>query len=102
MTIFNSFADLLESNVCSIFAVSAKYAPVIGGSVSCKVVIEKNAFLQPDAYDARFVETGVIIEALVSEVGEPQKGSIFTIDSIAYTVQKIETNDGRFIRLVVT
>jgi len=99
---FNSFADSLEAGVSDIFTVSAIYAPVTGDSVNCNVVIDKDVVLEPNAYDAQYVETGIIIEALVSEVGEPRKTSTFTIDSVEYTVQKIETNDGRFVRLIVT
>ena len=100
---YNSFADSLEDKVKDIFAtITATYQPISGDSVSCKIVIDKEALLEPDSYDAQFVETGIVLEAFVDEVGKPRIGSTFTAESVTYTVEKIDKNDGRFIRLIVT
>lgn len=84
-----------------IFGDSAIFRPTDGISVSCLIDIEHDVELQPDSYGATVVEFGSTIEALVSEVGEPQRGDVFEVGAVDYTVAKIMENDGQFVKVVV-
>jgi len=83
------------------FAESAVYTPTAGDAVSCSVFLDYDVAIQPLDYDARVVEVGTTIEALFSDVGEPEKGSTFSINSVTYTVVRIQDNDKVFVKMVV-
>jgi hypothetical protein len=99
--IFDNFAETLVNSSAKIFCGTAIYTPVSGNSVECSVRVDHDVILQPDSYNVTVVETGTVIEGFVSEIGEPRHGSIFVKNGITYTVKRIESNDGRYIRLVV-
>ncbi len=89
------------------FGVFAVYKPVLDDpivldQVSCNVIIEHDAVLQPAGYDAQVLETGTTIEALYRDVAEPQMGSIFIIDGVVWEVERITDNDREFVKVVVT
>lgn len=68
----------------------------------CTVHVRHNSVLNPSSFDVQVVEVGTTIKALISEVGTPEKGGKFTVDSTVYTVQRVESNDGTFITMWVT
>lgn len=92
--ISDGFADMGED---------ATFIPATGSVVVCKVLIDFNVLLQPSGMDAQVWERGTKIEALLADLGrEPNRGEIFTVDGIAYTVQGIIENDGITVKMVVT
>jgi len=82
------------------FAEDATFTPVAGDAVSCSVLLDKAIEEQPN-FEAGYSQTGVEIEALVSDVGTPGIGSTFLINSTTYTVKQIIENDGDFVRMAV-
>lgn len=98
---FSTFADSLKSSMLSMFCTAATFTPDGGESVSCSVKIGFDVMLQPNSYDAQVVETGTTVDAFYSEVGEPEKGDIFLVDSVSYSVVRITDNDKTFVTMVV-
>lgn len=68
----------------------------------CNVIIDHNALVQMDGYEAGVTTLGTTIEALYSVVGKPKKGAVFTVGSVSYTVRGIESCDGQTTRVRVT
>jgi len=91
----------VDIRVFNQLGVGAVYAPTAGDSVSCMARLKHDVILQPSSYDARIVETGSTVMALFSDVGEPEKGSTFVIDSTTYTVARITDNDHTFVTMAV-
>jgi len=102
MSFFGDFADNLESSLSSIFTSPASYTAVGSGTqLDCNIVVDTNALVQPEGFDVDVYETATVVEALVSEVGVPEIGATFVQGSTTYTVKRIDTNDSRFVRMVV-
>jgi len=70
--------------------------------LSCLVWINHESLLQPSGVDVEVINVGTTIEALVEVVGSPLSGSIFSVDSVTYTVKRIEFNDSTWVRMWVT
>lgn len=83
------------------FGVSAVYIDTDLNESTVNVILSHDIILQPSSYDAQVVETGSTIEALYSDVGEPEKGATFLIDGTTYVVQRITDNDKVFVTMVV-
>jgi len=86
------------------FAEAAVYSPVTGDDVDCVVIIDHDALVQADGYDASVATLGTTIQAQVSEVGTVNRGDTFTLETgMAYTVQRIEryAEDGLAVTVVV-
>jgi hypothetical protein len=99
---FDTFtASSLAESMMSIFGNDGVYAPLTGDAVNCRVNVVKETALQPNGYDVQVFEVGTTIEGIVSEIGEPKIGSTFLINSTTYTVKKVESNDGVFVKVVV-
>ncbi len=80
----------------------AVFTPATGDPIICKVFIDFNIMLQPSGMEAQAWERGTTIEALLSVLGrEPNRGEIFTVDFISYTVKAILQNDGLTVKVVV-
>jgi hypothetical protein len=79
------------------------YAPV-----SCMVFIEFNVDLQPVGVETQVWVRGTTIEALLSTsagigIGTsiPERGDVFIVGGISYSVREITDNDGLTVRMVV-
>lgn len=69
----------------------------------CSGHIERDSALRPDNLDVGMVEVGTTFEGFVSEIGEPGQGSeILTADGALYRVARTDSNDGTFVKLIVT
>jgi len=80
----------------------AIFTPATGDPIDCHVFIEFNVMLQPAGIEAQVWERGTTIEALLSEIGrEPNRGEIFEIDDVEYSVQVPLENDGLTVKMVV-
>ena len=81
----------------------AVFTPAAGDAVACKIFIDFNVLLQPAGVEAQTWERGTTIEVLLSVLGrEPDRGEIFTYDSIDYAVRAILENDGLTVKMTVT
>ena len=98
---FDTFTASLSESVLDIFGVEAVYTPLLGGAVTCQVNLVYESNLQPSGYDVQVFEVGTTIEGKVSDIGEPKIGSTFAIGSLTFTVKKVESNDGTFVKVVV-
>lgn len=68
----------------------------------CKVDLSTGIQNEPFGVDAQAWGNNVTIEAILSEIGkEPDKDDTFTIDGTVYTVQTVQENDGRTVKVVV-
>jgi len=81
----------------------ATFTPVNGQEIPCKIFIDFDVKFQSSAMNAQVWETGVVIEALLSEIGvEPDRGDKFTFEGTDYTVDSILANDGLTAKVIVT
>jgi hypothetical protein len=81
---------------------AAIYTPSGGAAVACYVFIDFNVMLQPSGVDAQVWEQGTTIKALLSDItNEPNRGDVFVVDGVTYTVQAILENDGLAVKVVV-
>ena len=92
----------MNTSIFRALGVNATYTPVDDLSVECRVIIEHDSVLQPSGLDVDVVQLGITIDAKYSDVGTPERGSIFEIDGTEYTVQRIESNDKYIVRMWVT
>jgi len=87
------------------FADAAVYTPGSGDAVDpCPVMVEHDALIQADGYDASVATLGTTVTAQVADVGTVSRGDTFTLESgTVYTVQRIErySQDGREVTAVV-
>lgn len=102
-----SFLDNMKSTVApAIFNAlgdAATFRPSGGAAVSCTVVITFNVMLQPTGIESQVWQGGTTIEALLSEItNEPNRGDVFVVRGVSYTVQAVLENDGVSVRVVVT
>lgn len=89
--IFNALGDL------------STYTPAGGAAVACTVIVTFNVMLQPTGVESQVWQGGTTIEALCSEItNEPNRGDVFVVRSVSYTVQAVLENDGVSVRVVVT
>lgn len=89
--IFNALGDV------------STFTPAGGSAVSCTVVITFNVMLQPTGVEAQVWQRGTTIEALLSEItNEPNRGDVFVVRGVSYTVQAVLENDGVSVKVVVT
>jgi len=80
----------------------AVFTPSAGDPVACKVNIERDVDLEPHGYDSQVWGRGITIEAILSILGkEPDQDENFTVEETEYTVQTVQENDGRFVKMVV-
>jgi len=93
--------DQAAADIWAIAGVEAIFRPADGTPALCLIEVERNVELQPESYEATVVERGVTVEAMVSEVGEPERGDVFEMGAVSYTVAKIVENDGQFVKVVV-
>lgn len=81
----------------------ATFTPATGSPVSCYVLLNVAVQPQPDGMSAQAWSTVKTIEYLYADIGrEANRGETFTVDSVAYTVQAINSNDGLTVEAVVT
>lgn len=81
---------------------AATFTPTGGAAIDCSVVLNKDVDLQPSGLDAQVWERGTTIDALIAEIiSEPNRGDVFTVASVDYTVQSVLSNDGRFVKVKV-
>ncbi len=75
-----------------------------GVPVDCNVFIDFNVQLQPSGMDTQVWQQGTVIEVCLSEIGdiEPDRGDVFVVDAVTYTVQAISENDGITVKVIVT
>lgn len=101
MTVFDeAVKDIFDNDDV---AVDADYTPTGEAAVPCRIIINRDVLLQPTGMDAQVVEQGIIIEAILADIGqEPNRGDIFETDTETFTVQSIESNDGRVVKVIVT
>lgn len=85
------------------FATSASYEAVseAADSVLCSVIVDHNAMVQADGYEAGIVTVGTTVEALFSDVGQPKKGDKFVIGGTTYIVKDIDVCDKVTTKVVV-
>ena len=101
-----SFLDNMKSTIApAIFNAlgdSATFTPSGGAAVSCTVIITFNVMLQPTGVEAQVWQSGTTIEALLSEItNEPNRGDVFVVGGVSYTVQAVIENDGVNVRVAV-
>jgi len=86
------------------FADAAVYTPGAGDAVNpCPVMVEHDALIQADGYEAGVATLGTTVTAQVSDVGTLNRGDTFAVGDTTYTVQRIErySQDGREVTAVV-
>lgn len=84
-------------------AVDALFTRDGGAGVNCRVILDRDILLQPNAMSAQVCERGTAIEAILSDVGAvPERGDMFIIGAETFTVQAIDKNDGYTVRMIVT
>jgi hypothetical protein len=80
----------------------AVFTPAVGDPVPCKINLEFDVDLEPHGFDSQVWSRGTTIEAILNVLGkEPDKGETFTVGETDYTVQTVQENDGRFVKVVV-
>ena len=81
----------------------AIFTPNGGDPVACHAFIDFHVAFEPDGMTSQAWTTATVIEALLSELDdtEPNKGDIFVIDSVTYTVQRILSNDSFSVKMAV-
>jgi hypothetical protein len=80
----------------------ATYTPSGGVAVSCAVHLGQETYTEPNGYNATTWVQKKTVTGLVSDLGEPDSGGTFLIDSTTYTVTTDEPeNNGRFVKVVV-
>ena len=80
----------------------AVFTPSTGEPVTLDVILVKESQLQPSG-NAQTWDTGTTIEYSLTDIArEAVVGETFTIDSVVYTVRKIESNDGYTVKVVVS
>jgi hypothetical protein len=83
-------------------AVDALFSRDGGAGINCRVILERDILLQPNAMNSQVYERGTTIEAILSDVGNvPERGDTFTIGAETFTVQAIDRNDGYTVRMIV-
>lgn len=98
-----TFAEQMFADLGSVFfkndefAVSATFT---GGS-AVDVIVDHDTLIQTDGYEVGVATIGTTITALFSDVGTPVRGNTFVIGSTTYTVQRIEENDKKVVKMVV-
>ena len=101
-----AYDDVIDGSLADIFSVmgrSATYNPSGMDPVSLKVILEKDVELQPGGYSSQVWEKGSTIEALLDDLGkEPDRDETIVIGSDTWTIQSIERNDGRCVKMVVS
>ncbi len=81
---------------------AATFTPAGGDAVACHVFIDFSVQLQPSGIEAQAWEQGTTIKALLSDItNEPNRGDVFTVDGVTYTVQAVLENDGLAVKVVV-
>jgi hypothetical protein len=100
MSIDAIFASAAQSLITHVDT-AATYTPIVGAAVSCHVCVMKNSVYAPEGMSAMTWEQHIVIDALVSEVGQPGKGSTFLVGAITYTVVEITGNDSFIVSMVV-
>jgi len=102
VSIFSDIAGTLAGANNQIFGDPARFLPA--GSVpveGCMVDVEYDVELQPEGYDSVVFERATTLEAMVSEVGEVERGDTFEVEGTTFNVRKILENDGVFVKVVV-
>jgi len=80
----------------------AVFTPTAGDPVPCKINLERDVDLEPHGFDSQVWSRGTTIEAILNVLGkEPEKGETFTVGETVYTVQTVQENNGRFVKVVV-
>jgi len=102
-----SFLDNMNSAVApaiiSALGDASTFTPAGGSAVSCKAIITFDVMLQPTGVEAQVWQRGTTIDALLSEItNEPNRGDVFVVRGVSYTVQAVLENDGVSVRVVVT
>lgn len=68
----------------------------------CTVNLLTDIQNEPFGVDAQVWGSNSTIEAILSEIGkEPDKGDTFTVDGTVYTVQSVQENNNRTVKVVV-
>jgi len=83
--------------------VSAVYESVDGCTTipDCLVRVDHETLLRPDGADYEIPTFGITIQALFEDVGIPMRGDEFDIDGSVYRVERIDSNDRVFVKVVV-
>lgn len=101
-----SIEDLFDQAIEDIFdhaGVDAIFIPAADDPVACKVLLNEETREQPDGYNAVVYARYKTLEVQYADLGrEPNRGEYFTVSAKAYTVQSIDSNDGRCVVVVVT
>lgn len=83
--------------------VDATFTPSAGDPVSLKVVFKSVLAMQPTGYETRSWQGEKSIEFILDDIGrEPNRGDVFEVDEVDYTVQAVIANDGRFCQVAIT
>ena len=101
MSIEDTF-DTVAENIFRTIGVLAIYTPSVGDPVpDIYVNLVRGTDPEPENYTKVWGQN-ITIEAILSDLGkEPNMGETFTISEVVYTVQTVEENDGRFVKMVV-
>lgn len=103
MSFLDEIGDTVGPAIFNALGDAATYTPSGGAAVSCTVIITFNVMLQPTGVEAQVWQGGTTIEALLSEItSEPNRGDVFVVRGVSYTVQAVLENDGVSVRVVVT
>ena len=86
----------------SFFGDPGTFSPVSGPAVEdIQVIIIHDAELSPEGQEFGVTVIGTTIEALISDVGAPKRGDIFTVGSVDYKVKSTAENNGTLVKVVV-
>lgn len=97
-------SDIFDQAIKDIFSKLGVDAVFTTGGVDtdCKVSLSTGIQNEPLGVDAQVWGNNVTIEVILSEIGkEPDKNDTFTIDGTVYTVQAVQENDDRTVKVVV-
>ncbi len=90
-------------DVFSALGEDATFTPAVGDAVSLKVNLGVGVEYQPGSIESQVWGSEKTIEYVLVDIGrEVNRDETFTLGSTVYTVQGIEQNDGRFVKVVVT
>jgi hypothetical protein len=87
---------------------TATFTPSGGAAIPCMVFIDFNVDLQPAGVETQVWARGTTIEALLSAsagigIGTsiPDRGDVFVVDGVSYSVREITASDGLTVKMVV-
>jgi len=98
-----TFSEQIDADLADVFFNNGEFAvpAVFNDGDAVNVLIDHDVLVQADGYEVGVATLGTTISALVKNVDTPSRGDTFLIDSTTYTVQRVDSNDGAVVKVVV-